>query len=106
MVRLSRGVVVMAMVIIVAAIQVCSHQAAAGVSWGEPCSDEAKTKIEGCMKEETVDNIDKCCSILHSVIDDSCPCWVHAKLTDRALAILYFIYCDIAHPLCSSAQPI
>ncbi|KAK4372101.1 hypothetical protein RND71_007485 [Anisodus tanguticus] len=70
---------------------------------GDPCSDEAKEKIEGCMKEETAD-IDKCCPILHSVIDDSCPCWVHAKLTDRQLAILYFIYCDIDHPLCSTAD--
>ncbi|MCD7446081.1 hypothetical protein HAX54_037288, partial [Datura stramonium] len=77
--------------------------ATTGVSWGEPCSAEAKAKIEKCMKDESGD-IDKCCPILHSVIDNSCPCWVHAKITDTQLANLYFIYCDIVHPLCSTAH--
>nr|XP_009772189.1 PREDICTED: uncharacterized protein LOC104222643 [Nicotiana sylvestris]XP_016494900.1 PREDICTED: uncharacterized protein LOC107814083 [Nicotiana tabacum] len=111
MTTLSRGLVIF--MVIVAAIQFCSHRqvtadaaavtATGTISREEPCSTEAKAQIEECLNYETGD-MDKCCPILHKVIDNSCPCWVHAKIADRQLAILYFTYCDIVHPLCSSAH--
>lgn len=109
MARLSRGLVMV--MVIVGAIQLCSHQkaeavpitASARVSWGEPCSAEAKAKIEGCMKEA---DTEKCCPILHSIIDNSCPCWSHARITNRQLSKFYFINCNILHPLCSTAHQV
>lgn len=88
------------LIVIVAAIQICAAEAiTATVSWGDPCSAKAKTQIEKCLKEETAD-IDKCCRILRTAIQDSCPCWVHAVATDKPLAIVYFDYCQIYHPPC------
>ncbi|KAM3323090.1 hypothetical protein P3S67_004241 [Capsicum chacoense] len=111
MARLSRGLVMV--MVIVSAILLCSHQqaeatatATASLSWRGPCSVEARLKIEECMKEDTDADIDRCCPILHSLIDNSCSCWFHAMITDRQIATRCFTHCDIVRPLCSTTDQV